>query len=181
MLNTVLCMRFDETIDEYRVFALGSAQESWRRIKTNHKHYVYSYPAYICTNGFIYYTAYTDKTDRIGFIMSFDVRSEKFRMIKYPWNVFGYSSVLIYQGMFGCLRSNSPGHSMTLWILQDAEKHVWSPKTFLVPFHYYDQSLKIVCNLIGITDAGKIVYVPARCYKSFYVIPYILIEKHLKN
>ncbi|CDY25175.1 BnaC06g04000D [Brassica napus] len=106
------------------------------------EHYVYTYPAYVCTNGFIYYTAYADKTDRIGFIMSFDVRSEKFR------------------------------HSITLWILQDAEKHVWSPKNFLVPFHYYDQSLKLVCNLIGITDAGEIVYVPERCYKSFYVIYY---------
>ncbi|WZZ64234.1 hypothetical protein YC2023_075604 [Brassica napus] len=67
---------------------------------------------------------------------------------------------------------------MTLWILQDAEKHVWSPKTFLVPFHYYDQSLKIVCNLIGITDAGKIVYVPAsekrqgvvRTFRSYLVL-----------
>ncbi|WZZ64237.1 hypothetical protein YC2023_075607 [Brassica napus] len=168
----VLCIRFGETTDEGCVLTLGSAQESWRRIKTNHKHYVYTYPAYVCTNGFIYYTAYADKTDRIGFIMSFDVRSEKFRMIKYPWNAYWYFSVLTYQGMLACLRSNIPGHSMTLWILQDAEKHVWSPKNFLVPFHYYDQSLKLVCNLIGITDAGEIVYVPERCYKSFYVIYY---------
>ncbi|CAN6927697.1 unnamed protein product [Brassica oleracea var. botrytis] len=168
----VLCIRFGDTTDEGCVLTLGSAQESWRRIKTNHKHYVYTYPAYVCTNGFIYYTAYADKTDRIGFIMSFDVRSEKFRMIKYPWNAYWYFSVLTYQGMLACLRSNIPGHSMTLWILQDAEKHVWSPKNFLVPFHYYDQSLKLVCNLIGITDAGEIVYVPERCYKSFYVIFY---------
>lgn len=52
-------MRFDETIDEYQVFALGSGQESWGRIKTNHKHCVNSYPTrHVCTNGFIYYKAY---------------------------------------------------------------------------------------------------------------------------
>ncbi|KAJ4917705.1 putative F-box protein [Raphanus sativus] len=64
----VLCIRFDETTDEGSVLTLGSAQESWRRIKTNHKHCVNPYPAHQCTNGYIYYIAYTDKTDRIGFI-----------------------------------------------------------------------------------------------------------------
>ncbi|KAG2334074.1 hypothetical protein Bca52824_005254 [Brassica carinata] len=77
----VLCIRFHETTDEVCVLTLGSAQESWRRIKTNHNHCLNYYPAHVCTNGFIYYTAYTDKTDRIGFIMRFDVRSEKFHML----------------------------------------------------------------------------------------------------
>ncbi|KAG2304873.1 hypothetical protein Bca52824_033524 [Brassica carinata] len=168
----VLCIRFHETTDEVCVLTLGSAQESWRRIKTNHNHCLNYYPAHVCTNGFIYYTAYTDKTDRIGFIMRFDVRSEKFHMIKFPWNDMRYIVVLIYQGMFACLRSTYPGDSITLWISQDAEKHVWSSTNFLAPFHYYDQNLKIVCTLIGITDAGEIVYVPEKCYKSFYVIYY---------
>ncbi|KAG2304875.1 hypothetical protein Bca52824_033526 [Brassica carinata] len=169
----VLCILFDKTTDEGCVLTLGSAQESWRRIKTNHKHCVNSFPTqHVCTKGFIYYRAYTDTTDRIGFIMSFDVRSEKFHMIKFPWNDMGSIVVLIYQGMFACLRSTYPGDSITLWILQDAEKHVWSRKNFLAPFRYYDQSLKIVCNLIGFTDSGELVYVPVRCYKSFYVLYY---------
>ncbi|KAG2242786.1 hypothetical protein Bca52824_095371, partial [Brassica carinata] len=40
------------------------------------------------------------------------------------------------------------------------------------PFSYYDQSFKIICNLIGFTDSGELVYVPVRCYKSFYVLYY---------
>lgn len=104
--------------------------------------------------------------------MRFDVRSEKFHMIKFPWNNIGDCRVVIFQGMLACLRITHPGGSITLWILQDAEKHVWSSKNFLAPYHYYERSLKIVCSLIGITDAGEIVYVPVRCYKSFYVIYY---------
>ncbi|KAG2304872.1 hypothetical protein Bca52824_033523 [Brassica carinata] len=49
----VLCIRFHETTDEVCVLTLGSAQESWRRIKTNHNHCLNYYPAHVCTNGFL--------------------------------------------------------------------------------------------------------------------------------
>ncbi|CAH8313016.1 unnamed protein product [Eruca vesicaria subsp. sativa] len=172
--HKVLCMPFNETVDECRVLTLGSAQGSWRKIKTNHKYLFRSYyTSYNCINGVLYYIAYADQNENAGTIlMSFDVRSEKFHMIKFPWNNIGGGVLRLYEGMLACFRSNYPGDGITLWILQDAEKHVWSPKNFLVPFYYYDRSLKIACNLIGITDSGEIVYVPVRFYKSFYVIYY---------
>ncbi|KAL0796829.1 hypothetical protein Bca101_068206 [Brassica carinata] len=173
--HKVLCMPFNETIDECRVLTLGSAQGSWRKIKTNHKYLIRGYDTnYKCINGVLYYKAYADQPDNADtIIMSFDVRSEKFHMIKFPWNNIRYCGELrLYKGMLACTRSNYPGQGITLWILQDAEKHVWSPKNLLQPFSYYDQSFKIICNLIGFTDSGELVYVPVRCYKSFYVLYY---------
>ncbi|KAF8097329.1 hypothetical protein N665_0291s0037 [Sinapis alba] len=173
--HKVLCMPSNETIDECRVFTLGSAQESWRKIKTNHKYLLRSYDtSYACINGVLYYKAYPDQTENVStIIMSFDVRSEKFHMIKFPWNNIRYCGELrLYEGMLACFRSNYPGQGITLWILQDAEKHVWSRKNFQTPFSYYDQSLKTVCNLTGITDSGELVYVRERFYKLFYVLYY---------
>ncbi|KAG2304877.1 hypothetical protein Bca52824_033528 [Brassica carinata] len=131
--HKVLCMPFNETIDECRVLTLGSAQGSWRKIKTNHKYLIRGYDTnYKCINGVLYYKAYADQPDNADtIIMSFDVRSEKFHMIKFPWNNIRYCGELrLYKGMLACTRSNYPGQGITLWILQDAEKHVWSPKTF---------------------------------------------------
>ncbi|XP_048637775.1 putative F-box protein At1g50870 [Brassica napus] len=172
--HKVLCMRFDETIDEYRVFALGSAQESWKRIKTSHKHYVNSYPTrHVCTNGFIYYNAYSDKTERFGFIMSFDVRSEEFHVIKLPCNNSRPGGILAsYEGRLACVTHNAAGDGTILWTLMDAEKHEWSRRDLPIPIPFYDRSLETAFNFIGITDAGEFVYVPNRFRKLYYVLFY---------
>ncbi|KAG5392109.1 hypothetical protein IGI04_022072 [Brassica rapa subsp. trilocularis] len=172
--HKVLCMRFDETMDEYRVFALGSGQESWRRIKTSHKHYVNSYPTrHVCTNGFIYYKAYSDKTERFGFIMSFDVRSEEFHVIKLPCNNSRPGGILAsYEGRLACVTHNTAGDGTILWTLMDAEKHEWSRRDFPIPIPFYDRSLETAFNFIGITDAGEFVYVPNRFRKLYYVLYY---------
>ncbi|RID56864.1 hypothetical protein BRARA_F00285 [Brassica rapa] len=171
--HKVLCMRFDETIDEYRVFALGSG-ESWRMIKTSHKHYVNSYPTrHVCTNGFIYYKAYSDKTERFGFIMSFDVRSEEFHVIKLPCNNSGPGGILAsYEGRLACVTHNAAGDGTILWTLMDAEKHEWSRRDLPIPIPFYDRSLETAFNFIGITDAGEFVYVPNRFRKLYYVLFY---------
>ncbi|KAG2250595.1 hypothetical protein Bca52824_080731 [Brassica carinata] len=152
----------DAKHNEYRVFALGSAQESWRRIKTNHKHCVNSYP-----------TRHTDKTERFGFIMSFDVRSEEFHVIKLPCNNSGPGGILAsYEGRLACVTGNAADDGTILWTLMDAEKHEWSRRYFPIPIPYYDRSVETVFNFIGITDAGEFVYVPNRFRKLYYVLYY---------
>ncbi|KAG2304869.1 hypothetical protein Bca52824_033520 [Brassica carinata] len=172
--HKVLYIRFDETIDEGCVLTLGSAQESWRRIKTKHKHCVTSYSTHhVCINGVVYYKAYTDQTESVCIIMSFDVRSQELHVIKLPWNKIGGTGILAsYEGRLACVKVNA-GHGTALWTLMDAEKNEWSRRYFPVPVPYIDdQSLKIRFSFIGITDAGEFVYVPYTIYNSFYVLYY---------
>ncbi|KAL0661196.1 hypothetical protein Bca4012_098033 [Brassica carinata] len=115
----------------------------------------------------------TDKTERFGFIMSFDVRSEEFHVIKLPCNNSGPGGILAsYEGRLACVTGNAADDGTILWTLMDAEKHEWSRRYFPIPIPYYDRSVETVFNFIGITDAGEFVYVPNRFRKLYYVLYY---------
>ncbi|ESQ30387.1 hypothetical protein EUTSA_v10012059mg [Eutrema salsugineum] len=176
--HKVVCMpgSFNSS-DECRVLTLGSSsdQESWRNVKHSHNHYPFPgkqkgvYHGR-CINGVLYYPA------RLGddlVIMSFDIRSEKFiNVIKIPYQWYDMNwhnttaMMIAYQGKLAWVRSC--GDRISLWVLEDAEKHEWS-KHILLPLSHYDQGLQNF-KLVGVTDDGELVYVQNTAFKCVPVI-----------
>ncbi|KAL1207094.1 putative F-box protein [Cardamine amara subsp. amara] len=170
--HKLVCMPRDNTCDECRILTLGSSQESWRKIKTNHKHQpTYRYYGQ-CINGVVYYQAYIDHNGKKNpAIMSFDVKSEKFDMIELPCGSF-VKMLIPYHGKLACVSNNTMNKGVvdgiTLWTLEDGEKHKWSSKQFLAPFAY--RSMETDFKLAGITHAGEFIYVPSTFLNSFYIL-----------
>ncbi|CAA7041204.1 unnamed protein product [Microthlaspi erraticum] len=155
--HKVVCIRYKKFSYVCRVLTLGSAQESWRTVRTNNRHRSYYYTYGRCIDGVIYYLAgirtgpYSPHSAYSAFsaLMSFDVRSEKFHMIKIPSNID--KDVLInYKGRIAC---TDDYNDKRLWILEDATKHKWSSQDFLVPLRHWDDSLEAMFKLKGFTHA----------------------------
>ncbi|KAF8100406.1 hypothetical protein N665_0225s0022 [Sinapis alba] len=99
--------------------------------------------------------------------MSFDVRSEKFDMIKLPskspWDV-----LITYKGRLAFYSEEDYRiNHCKLWILEDAQKHNWLGQDFLLPFGDLDAGS---FKLTGPTHAGEFIYVPERVSQSFYIL-----------
>lgn len=114
------------------------------------------------------------------FLMSFDVRNEKFGMIDLPSDI--YMHMLInYEGRLACVQRNKRTMKSSLLILEDAEKHKWSSKDFLVPFCHYDGSLRIYYELKGFTHDGELIYIPSIFRKSYYILFYDPVRKSFRR
>ncbi|CAH8383412.1 unnamed protein product [Eruca vesicaria subsp. sativa] len=170
--HKVMCLPNKKTCYVCRIFTLGSGQESWRTVRTKLKHSLRGDASGQCINGVIYYLAYNPNYDRV--IMSFDVRSEIFRMLELPSSIH-YRGVLIsYEGRLGCIDGDN---NTRLWILEDADKHKWLFQDFRVPLHMWTLNLSSEENnyfqdfynrfeLKGCTHAGEFIYVPSWFHKS---------------
>ncbi|CAA7062500.1 unnamed protein product [Microthlaspi erraticum] len=146
---------------EIGILTLGAQEESWRFISTRiPKHdplpCVGQSNSVICIDGLIYYEAMCLAANYA--IMSFDLRSEELNLIKHPkWEKQG--SLVSYEGMLAFVTSSRFG--VELWILEDAENHKWSSKSFSLPPPPYEEWM-----LKGVTDAGEFIYIytPACMY-----------------
>lgn len=163
-----MCLPYDKASNVCQVLTLGSAQELWRTVKTNHKHHPFFSSYGRCINGVIYYGAHLDDEYSVFYIiMSFYVRTEKFDMIRLPIEDF-WGMLIRYEGKFACLDSyNLLGNDgITLWILEDPEQHQWSYKHFATPFV---RSLKRIYKIQGVTDTGEFICVPSKFVNSFFI------------
>ncbi|RID52815.1 hypothetical protein BRARA_G00253, partial [Brassica rapa] len=136
--HKVVCIPYKRICYVCRIFTLGSAQESWRTIKVNHKHHSGMYAYGRCIEGVIYYIAYNRHQSRGYVVMSFDVGSENFDMIKLPSEFYG-DKLIIYKGRLAYFseiihRTNYRINHRILWILEDAQKHRWSRQDFFQHF-----------------------------------------------
>lgn len=52
--------------------------------------------------------------------------------------------------------------------MEDAKKHKWSCRRFVVPFFGYDRRLRTKWKISGVTDAGELIYVSSSFLGSFY-------------
>ncbi|XP_024006147.1 putative F-box protein At1g50870 [Eutrema salsugineum] len=149
--HKLVCMPRKKTCDEIRVLTLGSAKESWRSIKTNHKHCPLTSRHGRCINGVLYYEASLPEHTDIPIVMSFDVKSEKFSMIQLPSNldIIVGAKLIPYKGRLAYVRQIN--NSIKLWVLEDAEKHEWSFKHFAV-CTYYDWRKYVFSELAGTTS-----------------------------
>ena len=130
-----------------------------------------------CSNGFLYFQAVCGSH---LFIMSFDVRSETFSVITYPWGgnyMFWKMLMMIsYEGklaFFGNIRS---GKSIIMCVLEDARKNQWCHHLYSPLSHYVGQDLHKQFKIIGITDDGELIYSP-KTFSNFLYIIYILIPR----
>ncbi|XP_024006468.1 LOW QUALITY PROTEIN: putative F-box protein At1g47765 [Eutrema salsugineum] len=127
----LMCVPSRRSSDVCQVLTLGSAQKSWRTVKTNHKHRSSFRNSGRCIDGVIYYITHIYRTIA-WVIMSFDVRFENFGKIDLPSDI--HRDMLInYGGRFACV--DKTWWKNTLWILKDAEKHKWSSKDFFSPIN----------------------------------------------
>ncbi|KAG7579914.1 F-box associated interaction domain [Arabidopsis thaliana x Arabidopsis arenosa] len=130
----------------------------------------------LCIDGVLYYEAYLETypafLDKDKAVMSFDVRSEKFHLIKTTETAL-FTKLTSYEGKLAIMCSESTGLStcrIDLWVLVDAAKHEWSNKVFVVPCWNTESSFQVFC----LTDAGEFVLAPETMFHEppFYVLYY---------
>ncbi|KAG7600455.1 F-box associated interaction domain [Arabidopsis suecica] len=126
----------------------------------------------ICINGALYYGA-SLKGSYIYTIVCFDFRFEKFGRIKingdHKWTLFNC------KGKLGAHQYNLWGYEkLTLWVLEDAEKHKWSKSICILPSIVYKKN-----TIVGMTSSGELVFTPYACYlsNSFYIFFYNIEKK----
>ncbi|CAA7048451.1 unnamed protein product [Microthlaspi erraticum] len=163
--HKVVCMPkliYGQALDECKVLTLGSgsAQEQWRKVETIPDHFPLTgdnngfYHAR-CINGVVYYHA---KGDYHRVIMSFDVRSEKFRAIRLPLETKSWRMTLSYHGKLACVGFGGHGRILLMIVLEDARKPKWSSHQF--------SSLPD-----GATDDGELIFVGTESLDMIYIDP----------
>ncbi|CAN7136641.1 unnamed protein product [Brassica rapa subsp. narinosa] len=121
----------------------------------------------ICIDGVLYYGAYLDldsrKLTKDHAVMSFDVRSKKFDLIKLPQGrATQFTRMIRYNGKVAIMLSGGfqsyPGR-IELWVLEDAAKHGWSNQNFVLPLLADRNTMCQVFCVIN-DDAGEFVLAP---------------------
>ncbi|XP_020885262.1 F-box protein At2g21930-like [Arabidopsis lyrata subsp. lyrata] len=139
----VLCMvkrlpvTGDSIAQEIWVLTMGK-ENSWRMIEDCPPHFLDSrYSPEICINGVLYYGAFLDLVKIHAVMISFDVRSEKFAIIKlpdFPECVSPLNRKLTsYERKFAVSFYGNSDCRIDLWVLEDAVKHEWSKKSYVLP------------------------------------------------
>ncbi|XP_056861536.1 putative F-box protein At1g47790 [Raphanus sativus] len=165
--HKVMCLPCDRSTDVCRVLTLGSAQESWRTVKTNQNHRSFNSTIGRCIKGVIYYLAYIFHGRR-QVIMSFDIKTEKFNMIPLPLEGIDRSYMITYEGRLAFVDEKNTSR---LLILEDAERHKWSSQDFLSCLgDQCDVITKQYWRLIGSTHAGELVYLASHFEKISYIL-----------
>ncbi|CAD5327427.1 unnamed protein product [Arabidopsis thaliana] len=153
----VLCILKER--NKIGILTLG-AQESWRILSKGFlSHYkVTGYAK--CIDGVIYYEgSFGDGLRQELAIMSFDLRSEKFSLIKHPKKSSIATCWSSYEGRLALVSSIASG--VSLWILEDADNHKqWIYKHF--PSHR--EFIKERWKLKGVTRTGEFIYTSYRAY-----------------
>ncbi|KAG2331613.1 hypothetical protein Bca4012_018817 [Brassica carinata] len=143
------------TGDKIGILTLGS-QESWRILSQDFpSHYRRMTDSVICINGVMYYQCFSGLSLAHA-IMSFDLRSEKFHLIKYLSRDGCF--FVSYEGRLALMLSSNGQSCIELWILEDAEDHQWVYKHFPTPYLPYPFWVLRDMKLKGITEAGEFIY-----------------------
>ncbi|XP_006279114.2 LOW QUALITY PROTEIN: putative F-box protein At1g47765, partial [Capsella rubella] len=174
--HKVMCIPLKRSSDVCRVLTLGSAQKSWKTVKTQHKHRSDNQTCGRCIKGVVYYIAEVYQT-HVWVVMSFDVRSEKFDMIQLPSDTDYRSIFLTYEESFACvqMRTTKGGQvrgerCTTLCILEDAKKHKWSSKDVFASAGLFVESLRTVLKLKGCSHAGEFIYASSGLQSLSYIL-----------
>ncbi|KAF8100342.1 hypothetical protein N665_0226s0005 [Sinapis alba] len=132
--------------------------------------------------GALYYGGYLDTSTRLlrkdHVVMSFDVRSEKFDIIKVPTErATRFTRMTRYNGKLALLFTGYGGFGycysgyIELWVLEDAVTHEWSNKNFVLPRLACRETLFQVFCVID--DSGEFVLAPETLRApTFYVLYY---------
>ncbi|CAG7899632.1 unnamed protein product, partial [Brassica rapa] len=148
------------------VFTLGIGEVEWRKINSPLDHYPWSKG--ICIYGVLYYLALRLHATTF-YIVCFDVRSEKFKFMD-TYKFTHYTTRLInYEGKLGLVRWTAYSESiMTMWVLEDVEKHDWSEHLFTLPGDKFSGTGFV--SVVGVTATGELVLMNNSYHSNpFYV------------
>ncbi|EOA28554.1 hypothetical protein CARUB_v10024769mg, partial [Capsella rubella] len=171
----VLCMTRSNNTAEGKVLTLGN-ENSWKMIEGAwHTYMPNCYE--ICINGVLYYGLYGDNKETMHdpFVVSFDVRSEKFDLISCPEEVHDYlrslGIMIRYEGKLAIMSINvSLENCIVLWVLENAMKHEWFEKVIDFPDSW---PLRKDYRYIDFNDEGEFVLAPRHwCEPPYYVYYY---------
>ncbi|CAA7047908.1 unnamed protein product [Microthlaspi erraticum] len=130
----------------------------------------------ICINGFLYYVAVVYGFERRYGIVCFDIRSEKFELIK---KYVVLSKLVNYMGKLATLKWDKEfdeisgrTKSLELCVLEDANKLEWSTRTFVLPALWNHVVAGFKLCILGVTRTGEIVF--AHSSDPFFLIYYNL-------
>lgn len=149
------------------VLTLGN-ENPWRVIEVSHTHFPCS--SQICINGVVYYEARAGAECKEAAVMSFDVRSETFGLIKRPvhaHSLLDCSTMIRYERKLAIMSSLIPAHGcIALWVLEDAAKHEWLKKVFVLPDSWTSlaqgkrTSSHTHHRFVNVSDAGELILAP---------------------
>ncbi|CAH8350676.1 unnamed protein product [Eruca vesicaria subsp. sativa] len=176
---------------EHKVVVLGG-EETWREAP------FVAYPYIVCTrclymNGAIYYGAILKdiESPHNSIIGRFDVRLETFTIIKVPSKLVptGYTNMWLakpwlctdkilidYKGTIGVVENPREG-SFRMWVLEDAEKEVWSMNTFALPESFARLDFKVMETF----STGEVCLVLNEFSDPFCLFYYNLEEKNMRS
>lgn len=133
---------------QFWIFTVGDGN-SWRKIQDIPYPYrpVFECPLGVCINGVLYYKAYTKSHYDSGTIqvVSFDLNSEKFSLIKLPPDSSKIPKLIDFQGKLAFI--DHIVEEIRVWVLENDE---WSFKSYNLPWSYencrwfYERSVAIV-------------------------------------
>ncbi|CAH8254342.1 unnamed protein product [Arabidopsis lyrata] len=158
--------KYDMEEKPCQVFTVGDPMEKpWRDIPGIGLHFPLEHA--VCINGFIYYRASNKHRGSTFFLVSFDVRSEKFNHVKAPEILMDHPCTLInYQGKLGFMCCKK---GVEIWVMEDAKrKQEWSKIIF-----YKMEGLE-KWRIAGVTHGGEIVFINGmlKTYDRLYVFYY---------
>ncbi|KAL0719938.1 hypothetical protein Bca4012_069262 [Brassica carinata] len=163
-------MPCDAMSEEHQVITVGGAKEKWRMIECKYPHRHYSECQGICRDGVMYYLAsYKEKRS----LMSFDLSSEDFNVIKLPevevLQQFG--ELVDHAGKITIATLGRRG-PVDLWVLEDVNKEVWSKSVVVLPAvaDRFDRFYTFM--LRGILATGEMIFAPITSTNPFYFLCY---------
>ncbi|CAH8355478.1 unnamed protein product [Eruca vesicaria subsp. sativa] len=164
--HKVLCVLSKNHSDQPRVITLG-ARESWRTIpKGRCPSHCLAEGYGRCFNGILYYRARLRGYGH-DIIMSFDVKSENFNIIKFPEVRSRKLHMTRYEGSLALVTRDYDG--VTLYSLKDAHGHEWTRERFvnhLPSERVWRDSLRFR----GTTDAGEFIFAPYVFHDAFFIL-----------
>lgn len=158
--------------EEHQVFTLG-AKQKWRKIECKHHHLPPPLTKGICINGVVYYYAWIKSE---GSLISFDLISEEFNVIKLPEDI---RHLVNYNGKIALTRqSNGKLH---ICVLEDASKQEWSKVSLLLPSwtDFVDENPYF--RFRGTLSTGELIFLLQHPVKPFSFIRFDLKENIAKR
>ncbi|XP_010446451.1 PREDICTED: putative F-box protein At4g38870 [Camelina sativa] len=160
--------------EELGVLTIGYGEQSWRMLEDVPPHSPTCDE--MCIDGVLFFGAFTGAHLNEPAIMSFDVRSEKFRLISGPDTTAGgnyfltssSSKLTSYKGKLAVLLfEDQVVRKVALWVLEDAVNEEWSYKTFDLP-SLLGWTTDFELQLFSATNAGEVILAPLFVRASTY-------------